>query len=73
MDAQYRVGNRRCRPLPAMKPKRAAVEIALQRTRATEIRAAGEVLPMRGGLLGRPPILMLLREMMSQYSVMEFN
>ena len=43
-DAQYRVGNRRCRPLPAMKPKRAAVDIALPCTCATEIRAAGEVL-----------------------------
>ena len=73
MDAQYRVGNRRCRPLPAMKPKRAAVEIALQCTRATEIRAAGEVPQMRGAPLGRPPILILLREMMFQYSVMEFN
>jgi hypothetical protein len=56
-----------------MKPKRAAVEITLQCTRATEIRAAGEVPPMRGAPPGRPPILMLLREMMSQYSVMEFK
>ena len=56
-----------------MKPKRAAVEIALHCTRATEIRAAGEVPPMRGAPLGRLPILMLLREMISQYSVMEFN
>jgi len=73
MDAQYRVGNRRRRPLPAMKPKRAAVEIALQCTRTTETRAAGEVPQMRGAPPGRPPILMLLREMMFQYSVMEFN
>jgi hypothetical protein len=56
-----------------MKPKRAAVEITLQCTRATEIRAAGEVPPMRGAPPSRPPILMLLREMMSQYSVMEFK
>ena len=50
------------------------VEIALPCTRASEIRAASEVPPMRGAPLGTPPILMVLREMMSQYSsVMEFN
>ncbi len=57
-----------------MKPRRATVEIVLPCTRATEIRAAGEVAPMRGAPLGTPPILMVLREMMSQYSsVTEFN
>jgi len=57
-----------------MKPKRAAVEIALPCTRASEIRAASEVPPMRGAPLGTPPILMVLRQMMSQYSsVMKFN
>jgi hypothetical protein len=67
-NAQYRIGNRRCRPLPAMKPNRAAVDIALPCTRATEIRAAGEVPPMRGAPPGRPAT------MLSQYStVMEFN
>ena len=73
-DAQYRIGNRRCRPRPAMKPKRAAVDIVLPCTHATEIRAAGEVPPMRGASPDRPPILTLLRAMLSQYStVMEFN
>ena len=73
-DAQYRIGNRRCRPRLAMKPNRAAVDIALPCRRAIEIRAAGEVPPMRGASPDRPPTLTLLREMMSQYSsVMEFN
>jgi hypothetical protein len=73
-DAQYHIGDRRCRPLPAMKPNRAAVDIALSCTRATEIRAAGEVPPMRGTPPDKPPILTLLRAMLSQYStVMEFN
>ncbi len=73
-DAQYRIGNRRCRPRLAMKPKRAAVDIALPCTRAIEIRAAGELPPMRGASPDRPPTLTLLRAMLSQYStVMEFN
>jgi len=57
-----------------MKPKRAAVDIALPCTRAIEIRAAGELPPMRGASPDRPPTLTLLRAMLSQYStVMEFN
>ena len=73
-DAQYRIGNRRCRPRPAMKPKRAAVDIALPCTRAIEIRAAGEVPPMRGAPPDRPLTPTLLRAVLSQYStVMEFN
>jgi len=73
-DAQYRIGNRRCRPRPAMKPKRAAVDIALPCRRAIEIRAAGEVPPMRGAPPDRPSTPTLLRAVLSQYStVTEFN
>ena len=56
-DAQYRIGNRRCRTLRAMKPKREAVEIAFPCTCATEIRAVGEVPSMRGAPPGRPRLL----------------
>ena len=64
----------RCGTLPAMKSKRAASEIVLRCTCATEIRAAGEVPSMRGASLRQIPTLILLREMMCQYSpVMEFN
>ena len=41
---QCRTGNRRRRTVPATEPKRAAVEIALGCTCATETRAEGEFL-----------------------------
>jgi len=52
--AQCRTGNRRRRTAPATEPKRAAVEIALACTCATETRAAGEIPSIRGAPSGRP-------------------
>ena len=51
---QCRTGNRRRRTVPATEPKRAAVEIALGCTCATETRAEGEVPSIRGAPSGRP-------------------
>src|SRR5260370_35427202 len=51
--AQSRTKNRRRRAVPATEPKRAADEIAMPCTCATEIRAAGEVLSTRGAPAGR--------------------
>src|SRR5437762_4242264 len=51
--AQSRTKNRRRRTVPATEPKRAASEIAMPCTCATEIRAAGEVLSTRGAPAGR--------------------
>ena len=44
---QCRTGNRRRRTFPATEPNRAAVEIALLYTCATETRAAGAILSIR--------------------------
>src|SRR5438477_9159221 len=44
---QCRTGNRRRRTVPATEPSRAAVEIALLCTCATEMRAAGAILSIR--------------------------
>ena len=52
--AQCRTGNRKRRTAPATEPKRAAVEIALACTCATETRAAGEIPSIRGAPSGRP-------------------
>src|SRR2546427_438556 len=52
--AQCHTGNRRRRTVPATEPNRAAVEIALPYTCATEIRAASEVPSTRGAPAGRP-------------------
>ena len=51
---QCRTGNRRRRTVPATEPKRAAVEIALGCTCATETRAAGAIPSIRGAPSGRP-------------------
>src|SRR5207245_11444101 len=51
--AQSRTKNRRRRTVPATEPKRAADEIAMPYTCASEIRAAGEVLSIRGAPAGR--------------------
>ena len=51
--AQCRTGNRRRRTVPATEPNRAAVEIALACTCATETPAACAILSIRGAPSGR--------------------